>query len=122
VLSQPTGVSIGVIRFSGKRSNERLPRNVEKNKNAWLLDGVELAKGDVVGIYWDLTDSPVLSFSINGVMNSFTINKIRPTIDLFPLIKLEKGSTCKLNFKASGFRHPPKKEKFGPIICASSLI
>ena len=39
-----------------------LDNDTDKNSPSWLLSNVELKEGDVVGIYWDQTDLPMLTF------------------------------------------------------------
>lgn len=121
------GVQIGVKRYIKKQSND-LNKNLSSTKNdsdcpSWLLENTELKDGDVVGIYWDQTDLPMLSFTVNGneIFNA-SINRIRPSTDIFPAVSLENNSECTLIFDETQFKYPSKSSKFKMIICSTSII
>ncbi|RYY83338.1 hypothetical protein EON63_11440 [archaeon] len=88
-------VCVGIIRHRTEKANRKTdntnlestsastnPWSVDMNKTladyaqsdtcpAFFFDPSLLNDGDVVGVYWDQTDMPMLSFSVNGkVMHS----------------------------------------------------
>ena len=73
---EPSGLQMGIKRFlKGDNLNEPLD---PANSSVWLLDNGKhpLKEGDVVGIYWDQTALPMLSFSINGELKpELSINR-----------------------------------------------
>jgi hypothetical protein len=90
---------------------------------SWVLDSSLLAEGDVIGVRWDQTDLPMLSFLKNGkVVDSASVNRVRPAIDIFPAISLEEGSSCQIIFDGKSFKYPPVGTKFKMIVCATNLI
>jgi hypothetical protein len=69
----PEGVRIGVKRYNKKKSPDfslALGDGEEEKDSSettsWYLKNAELKEGDVIGVYWDQTDLPMLSFSLNG--------------------------------------------------------
>ena len=90
---------------------------------SWYLKYTELKEGDVVGIYWDQTDFPMLNFSVNGKMlQNYAINRIRPSSDIYPAVSVQSGSSCAFGFDGEHFKYPPSSNKFKMIVCATSLI
>lgn len=123
VGKNPSGLKIGVKRCQKKSPadlNTFLDSEHDPNSPSWFLSETELKEGDVVGVYWDQTDLPMVSFSVNGKMASYSVMRIRPANDVFPAVSVRDGSTCDIVFSGKDFKHPSKK--FQAIICASSLI
>jgi hypothetical protein len=134
--SNPAGLTIGVKRYTAKKNKDENILNCaldntseseKKVQTSWYLDWkdlkVEPKEGDCIGVYWDQTDLPMVSFSLNGEMlHSASINRIRPSQDIHPAVSLKAGSTCDLIFDGDNFICPPKSKKFGSIVCATSLI
>ena len=118
------GVRGGVKRYYPKQSNnlnELLDAN-HPDSPAWYLSGKTLKDGDVIGIYWDQTDLPMLSFTLNGKeVFENNVNRIRPSGDVFPAVSVE-NSTCQFVFDEKLFSFPPKSKKFRQIICSMSII
>lgn len=121
-------LQIGVKRYNPKIKcdlNNNLDSATEdKESPAWLLQGVDLKEGDVVGVYWDQTDLPMLSFTVNGnYVSNASINRIRPSTEIYPAVSLgSQGGGCSFVFDESGFKHKSISSKFQMIICSSSLI
>ena len=126
--TNPSDVCVGVKKFVAKK-----PANldgylddtpiVDEDSPSWIFKGNEFKTGDVVGIFWDQTDLPMLSFSLNGnIIPEASILRIRPANDIVPAISLKEGSSCEMIFDGSHFIHPPKSSKFQMIISAKSLL
>eukprot|EP01041_Mallomonas_annulata_P003620 gene3620-7201_t len=123
VGKNPQGVKIGVRRYNAKKPTQITGELDNKAENAWYLEGANLVEGDVIGICWDQTDLPMLSFTHNGnMMTSGAITRIRPSNDLWPAVSLQQGSTCEVIFDGDGFVKKPPSSKFSMIVCATSLI
>lgn len=131
--SNPTSVTIGVKRYKGKGVDFDSALDDEneqerKVQTSWFLNWKYLSaapkEGDVIGIYWDQTDLPMISFSLNGEMlpTSTSINRIRPSNDVHPAVSVKTGASCEVIYDGDNFLFPPKSKKFGPIVCATSLI
>ena len=100
--TNPSGVKIGVKRLTKRSSNEKSsvagflddPGNLEPEQTTWFLkNNTELKEGDVVGVYWDQTDFPMLNFSLNGkLLSNVAINRIRPSQDIYPAIRFVSSS------------------------------
>lgn len=124
----PSDVRVGVKRFNIKKPSNLDgalddPVSSESDRDAWYLQGVELKTGDVVSIYWDQTDLPMLSFSVNGKdVSSSSVNRIRPTSDIIAAVSVKNGASCEMIFDGNHFLSTPKSGKFKMIICATSLI
>jgi hypothetical protein len=122
----PGGVRVGVKRYSPKAPvslDTLLDSNGETQPPSWSLSGVEFKTGDVVGICWDQTDLPMLTFLLNGTpLLSNSINRVRPANDIYPAVSLENGSSCEIVFDGNHFTHGPHNSKFSMIVCATSLI
>jgi len=88
------------------------------------LDKIDLKEGDVVGVYWDQTDMPMLSFALNGekISDQYSTNRIRPTQDIYPAVSVKKDSTSCVMFDGQTFAYPPSSTKFGAIICSTNII
>jgi hypothetical protein len=125
-LSSDNGIQIGV-----KRSQKKAPTNLngqlsesvlDPESPSWLLQGVKLKEGDVVGVYWDQTDLPMLSFTVNGsVVSHASINRIRPSSEIFPAVSIT-NSSCSFVLDEKGFKYPSLSSKFKMIICSASII
>lgn len=121
-------IQIGVQRFNPKQSKLNLNCNLMENENskdtpAWCLKGVTLTEGDVIGVYWDQTDLPMLSFTRNGhLLTQASVNRIRPSSEIYPAISITGDNKVAIAFDDSSFRFPPIANKFKMIICSSSII
>jgi hypothetical protein len=128
VGKHPENVSIGVKRWNKKNSIKDLNGDlnddtVNDNISAWILKGVTLKENDIVGIYWDQTDLPMLTFSLNGEpLLDAAIIRIRPSNDVYPAVSVANGASCDFIFDGKYFSFPPKSSKFKMIVCATSLI
>jgi len=136
VGAKPEGVRVGVKRYNTKKpsplvghleggsSPESLLGAENEASPSWTFKGRELKTGDVVGVYWDHTDLPMLSFTVNGEdIPEAAVMRIRPAIDIFPAVSLEgDGSSCELIFDEAYFVGQSKSSKFKMIVCATSLI
>lgn len=122
----PNGIKIGVVRFNSKKPTsleEVMNGNGEGTTPSWCLSDVELKEGDIVGVCWDQTDLPMLSFCLNGnLLPTGSVTRIRPANDICPAISVEEGSTCEVVFDGNYFLKPPPSSKFTMIVCATSLI
>ena len=128
VGQNPEGVKIGIKRFqiakpaelSGNLSDPILPG---EDSPAWFFQGPAFKTGDVIGVYWDQTDLPMLSFTLNGsIVPEASILRIRPAFDIVPAVSVEDKSTCEMIFDGNHFLNQPKSSKFQMIISAKSLI
>ena len=124
VGKNPEGLKIGVKRCPKKAGdfNTHLDSEHDPASPSWHLSDTPLKEGDVVGVYWDQTDLPMVSFSVNGKMVGFCVTRIRPSQDIYPAVSVREGSTCDIVFSGKDFKFPPKSSKFQMIICASNLI
>ena len=122
----PDGVRIGVKRFDFKHKSpleEPMTGKTDGDEPTWVMAGNGLKEGDVIGIRWDQTDLPMLSFLKNNAMVDIaSFNRIRPAVDIVPAVSVIEGSTCQVIFDQKGFKHPPNGTKFKMIVCATSLI
>lgn len=130
VGANPQGIRIGVKRIT-KRKNEESTlsgylddaANLAPEQISWYLKNPELKEGDVVGVYWDQTDFPMLNFSLNGkLLPDSSVNRIRPSQDIYPAVSIQSGSSCEFGFDEDSFVYPPVVSKFKGIVCATSLI
>lgn len=121
-------IDIGVKRYHPKTPcnlDNSLPEGKDDaNSQAWFLEDCSLKEGDVVGIYWDQTDFPMLSFTLNGtLLRSNSISRIRPSSDVYPAVSVSGGEgSCTVIFNEKGFRFPSISSKFKMIICSSSIL
>jgi hypothetical protein len=121
-----TATLAGVKRFDAKNPSS-LDSQLDKDANSqespsWYFKYDLLKEGDVVGVYWDQTALPMLSFTLNGVeIPSASINRIRPANEIYPAISLD-DSSAEIIFDGRNFQYPPKSKKFQMIVCATSLI
>eukprot|EP00600_Ochromonadales_sp_CCMP1393_P015849 CAMPEP_0175024254 /NCGR_PEP_ID=MMETSP0005-20121125/16345_1 /TAXON_ID=420556 /ORGANISM="Ochromonas sp., Strain CCMP1393" /LENGTH=182 /DNA_ID=CAMNT_0016282747 /DNA_START=27 /DNA_END=572 /DNA_ORIENTATION=+ len=111
VGKNPEGLKIGVKRFPkkvGGKLFEHLDSEPDPNSPAWCLSDTELKEDDVVSVYWDQTDLPMLSFAVNGEMVSYAVTRIRPTVDIYPAVSIRDGSGCEVAFDERDFQFQPK--------------
>jgi hypothetical protein len=119
----PSGCKLGVTRHSKVDNN--LERGLIANETTWLFDESKhvLKEGDVVGLYWDQTDLPMLSFTVNGMqVPACAVSRVRPAQEIFPVVSVAGDSVLEVSFNATNFKTPPKSRKFSMIICATQLI
>jgi len=136
VVKGGPGVNIGLKKFVPKRPcalDGELVSGTNDGKGAdpcWIIQKENLGKGkkefqdgDVIGVHWDQTDFPMVSFTLNGeFLPSASITRIRPAQDIYPAVSVANGSEVEICFDGSLFAHKPAAAKFLQIICASSLI
>jgi hypothetical protein len=83
-----------------------------------------LAPGDVVGVYLDQREFPILKFNVNGDWSRVDEHKFCKGVkgDVRPAVSVDRGAILKFRFSA--FKFPPSGAyaKFGPIIAARSVI
>lgn len=131
--AEGANVQIGVKRFNKKLDNPSklsgsLSASIEdKESPAWCLQGMEsmsLNEGDVLGVYWDQTDLPMLSFTLNGtpLPPHTAVTRVRPSTDVFAAVSVSEGASCTVVFDEASFKFPSISSKFKMIICSSSLI
>lgn len=53
----PPGLRVGVRRYSPK---EAVPLEKGLEEDAWFMTCTDCDPGDVIGVYWDQTDFPML--------------------------------------------------------------
>jgi hypothetical protein len=128
---KPQGIRVGIKRFNKKRAvplTDHLEADPkDKTPTCWILDPKdiedELKEGQVIGVHWDQSDFPMVSFSINGKLHSkASINRIRPANDLYPAVSLEEGSTATLAFNEEAFKSKPWAPKFRMIVSATNIM
>lgn len=138
VVKGGKGVNIGLKKYRPKQPCDlggQLATQSNDGKGAdpcWILQHEHLGKsregegfreGDVVGVHWDQTDFPMVSFSLNGdFLPSASITRIRPAQDIYPAVSCAAGAAVEVCFDGTLFVHKPIAGKFCQIICASSLI
>ena len=106
-------------------SQDNLDGALESEDKVWLFDKSKhpLKQGDVVGLYWDQTALPMLSFTVNGEeIPSLSINRVRPAVDVYPAASVKGNGSMTFCFSGDSFKYPPKNSKFSMIVCASQLI
>lgn len=102
----PEDLRIGLRRYSLKSPvplDGTLDDEANKSESFYLKlenEGDTILKtGDVVGVYWDQTDLPMLSFTINNKpIDSASILRVRPATDVYPAISVQNGATCDVIF------------------------
>ena len=121
----PAAVLDGDLRDSSGNGDGNGDSESGGNKDypSWSLTGVEYKEGDVIGVFWDQTDKPMLSFSLNGERcdPSTAVNRVRPANDIHAAVSVGAGSTACVVFDGNSFAYPPAS-KFEQIICATNLI
>lgn len=122
----PSGVRVGIKRFDPKHPtslDDTLEGNPAGAAPSWVLEHADLHEGDVIGVRWDQTDLPMLSFLKNGkLLDMASINRVRPAVDVYPAVSVQKGSKAQVIFDQRGFKYPPTGTKFKMIVCATSII
>ena len=135
IVKGGAGVNIGLKKYVAKRPiplDGKLETETNDGKGSepcWILQRDLMGKqttlndGDVIGIHWDQTDFPMVSFTLNGVfLPSASITRIRPAQDIFPAVSCADGSVAEVCFDGSNFAFKPIASKYTAIVCASSLI
>lgn len=127
VGDSPQNICVGIKRYNKKKpcslNDGLVDAENHQESPAWFLKNAGLKKGDVVGVYWDQTDLPMLSFSLNGqLLVDMSVMRIRPANDIYPAVSVSGDGNCEIIFDEDQFLHPPISSKFKMIICASSLI
>jgi len=125
------GVRVGIKRWHSKKPSPLSGQLGEDGTESWAFPtfangGKDLEEGDVVSVFWDQTDLPMLSFAVNGVpFPEASVSRIRPSSDIYPACSVsgeEGGSECRFVFDGQYFKYPPAGSKFKMVICATSLI
>eukprot|EP01038_Epipyxis_sp_PR26KG_P004749 gene4749-6661_t len=130
LLKNVENIRVGVKRCNKKVSSKSLNGGLDDelkdddSSPSWFFKEFSQAKvGDVVGVYWDQTDLPMLSFSLNGkMMDDSSVTRIRPSSDMYPAVSVKGDGECLLIFDGTNFSYPPISNKFKMIVCATSLI
>lgn len=120
---QPQGLRIGLKRYSDKQPVS-LDGVLNDDEDAWYCKHDNLQVDDIIGILWDQTDFPMLSFTRNGEpLHKHSIARVRPANNVYPAISLDVGSRCSVAFMDEDFKcPPPNRQKFRAIVGATSLI
>jgi hypothetical protein len=122
----PNGIKVGVVRFNPKKPTsleEPMDGKGDGVTPSWCFSDHQVKEGDIVGICWDQTDLPMLSFCVNGdLISTGAVTRIRPANDLFPAVSVDEGSTCAVVFDGNNFIKGSPSSKFPAIVCATSLI
>jgi hypothetical protein len=124
--TNPAGLKIGIKRHNFKKKDALaavLDGSQVGDCPSWILGGESLKEGDVIGVHWDQTDLPMLSFTKNGMfLEKESINRVRPAIDCVPAISLADDSSCQVIFDGNSFKQKAMGNKFKMIVCATNLI
>mmetsp|Transcript_30039 Transcript_30039/g.32729 ORF Transcript_30039/g.32729 Transcript_30039/m.32729 type:complete len:234 (-) Transcript_30039:274-975(-) len=129
-------LQVGIKRFYKHVSPDNLLVTLEQGNEAknnetiayYLSDSkLTLKENDVIGVYWDQTDLPMLQFSLNGeLLFSVSVNRIRPSNDMYVAVSLDGSKTSngvfKIVFNEDEFKYPTIANKFKMIICSTKLI
>lgn len=140
-IDNPNDIQIGIQRYDQKSpcplTGKLIANSGDNNSNSggnsgnnngnstWIFNNnnYQLKTDDVISIYWDQTDLPMLNFAINGVIQyDNNVNRIRPSNNVFPAVSVENNSSCQLIFEERNFHHKPVSSKFPMIVCATSII
>lgn len=127
VGDNPSNVCVGIKR-GDKNLNGYLDADesgtAQPNDESWYFKTTEgLKKGDVIGVYWDQSALPMLSFTLNGKdVSDASFLRVRPANNVLPAVSVRDLSSCELIFDGHHFIHQSKSPKFGMIISATSLI
>eukprot|EP00981_Chlorochromonas_danica_P011602 scaffold4140_cov178-Ochromonas_danica.AAC.15 len=120
-------VAVGLLR-ARKNQLPDLSKSLSDYKDhetsqAWLLDPSFLKEGDVVGVYYDQTDMPMVTFTINHeIVAAATIHRIRPSNDIYPAVSVSGQGQVKVIFDESAFRYPSLSPKFRMVLSSTSLL
>lgn len=129
INDNPSGICIGI-----KRNDKNLNGFLDTDQSgtspsveeSWYFkcnSESELKSGDVIGVHWDQTALPMLSFTLNGNdVSDRSYLRVRPANNILPAVSLKEGSSCDFIFDGNHFLQKPKASRFGAIICATSLI
>ena len=131
----PSKVRIGIKRYNPKKAvalnDHSIDQPLDKTKKDthWLLDpealgkDVVLKEGSIVGVHFDQSDFPMLSFTVDGKLHSnASVTRIRPTQDLIAAVSVEEGGTATVIFNEDGFKQKPWAGKFKAIVASTNLI
>ena len=112
----PEKVQVGVKRLNAKRAIANnglgtLNKTLDETEDGtyWILEhnklaGVELKEGTCVGVHFDQSDLPMLSFTIDGKLHSnASITRIRPTHDLIAAVSVNDEASATVIFNELGF-------------------
>eukprot|EP01039_Chlorochromonas_danica_P010920 gene10920-12136_t len=130
---EPSSLQLGLLRINNNSKKGLTPTDLSTHTlqdyqdhtttPAWFLHAKDLQEGDVVGIYWDQTDFPMVRFSINGQeVSSLAIHRIRPSSEVYPAVSVIGQGRLTLTFDEASFQYPPIHKKFKMIIASTSLI
>lgn len=130
VGDNPKGCRVGIKRYNHKKGPVSLDGGLEageKVPSCWILEpkdlDEEIKKGQVIGIHWDQSDFPMVSFTIDGRLHSkASITRVRPTNDLYPAISIDDGSTAHIAFHEDAFQRKPWASKFRMIVSATNIM
>lgn len=126
VLKSSADVRIGIKRYNKKKPTSLeggLDDTTDADSPSWWLKDIALKEGDVIGVYWDQTDLPMLSFSLNGsLLSDCSVTRVRPANDVYPAVSVCGEGSCEVVFDGTHFQYPPISSKFKMIICSTSLI
>lgn len=127
VGSNPAGLRLGILRHNLKKQSsiedKPLDGKTDGDTPSWVLPHELLNEGDVIGMHWDQTDLPMLSFTKNGILlDRESINRVRPAIDIVPAVSVQDGSSCQVIFDGNSFKQKPHGSRFKMIVCATNLI
>lgn len=132
-------IQIGIKRFYKHIPTEHLNQTLEQANNSanasnetigYFLsdDKLTLKEGDIIGVYWDQTDLPMLQFTHNGnLLFSASVNRVRPSNDMYIAVSLDGQLTnnqgsFRILFDGKQFHHPSIANKFKMVICSTKLI
>ena len=87
------------------------------------VEGPRVKVGDVLGVAFCQSDSPMLTFYVNGVSlesGTYDVKRIRGPVR--PVLSVHDGASAQFVFREEGFTHRPPSDKFNELIRASSVI
>ena len=129
VGKNPKACQVGIKRFVKKKptSLNSVLKVDEKDNTGWILDvgklDDKLKEGQVIGIHWDQSDLPMVSFTVDGKLHpNASISRIRPSIDLYPAVSVTDGATAELAFNEEAFQKKPWASKFRMIVSATNML
>ena len=127
--NNPKGCRVGIMRYNKKKaiSLDGILQTNDKSLSSWILNpedlDEELQPGSVIGIHWDQSDFPMVSFTIDGRLHSkASITRIRPANDLYPALSVEKDASAQIAFNEVAFQKKPWAPKFRMIVSATSML
>eukprot|EP00300_Choanocystis_sp_HF-7_P025058 c2670_g1_i2.p1 GENE.c2670_g1_i2~~c2670_g1_i2.p1 ORF type:complete len:161 (-),score=39.45 c2670_g1_i2:110-592(-) len=117
VVVRPGTISAGLSKHDPSQIESTIGEGTQSFGSTWTAQ--ELKEGDVIGICFQQSDFPMLSFTLNGLVDDGrSVKRFRG--DTFPAVTVK--DSAQIRFEFDNFKYQPPTSRFVAVMVAKNML